>query len=361
MAQQDSAAQKDGAAEKDEASLGTATKPDSPTEVTKPNWKYIFRKTIREFSKDQCTDLAAALTYYTVLALFPALLALVSILGLVGQAESTTNALLGYVRSFAPPEAVTVLEGPITQLTTSGAAGLTLLIGIAGALWSASGYTGAFGRAMNRIYEVEEGRPIWKLRPMQLLVTLILILLVAALLLMLVLSGPIAESIGNYIGMGSEAVMVWDIAKWPVMLIFAVILIAVLYYATPNVKQPKFRWMSMGALLALVIMALATLGFAFYVGQFGNYNATYGAIGGVIVLLLWIWLVNISLLFGAEFDAEVERGRELQAGIQAEHSIQLPARDTRQVEKRAEQEEKDVEQGRALRQQHAGKDYDDDL
>ena len=355
MAQQDNGAPQDG------ASLGTATKPDSPTEVTKPSWMYIFRKTIREFSKDQCTDLAAALTYYTVLALFPALLALVSILGLVGQAESTTSALLDFVRSFAPADAVKVLEGPINQLTSSNAAGLALFVGIAGALWSASGYVGAFGRSMNRIYEVQEGRPIWKLRPLQLLVTLIMILLVAGLLIMLVISGPIAETIGNWIGMGGEALLVWNIAKWPVMVAFAVVLIALLYYATPNVKQPKFRWMSMGAFLALIIMAIATLGFAFYVSRFASYNATYGAIGGVIVLLLWIWLVNISLLFGAEFDAEVERGRELQAGIQAEHSIQLPPRDTTLLEKRAEQEEKDVEQGRALRQQHAGKDYDDDL
>ncbi|MBD7995816.1 YihY/virulence factor BrkB family protein [Arthrobacter sp. Sa2CUA1] len=355
MAQQDNTSGKDG------ASLENAAKPDSPTEVTKPSWKYIFRKTIREFSKDQCTDLAAALTYYTVLSLFPALLAMVSILGLVGQAESTTNALLDFLETFAPADAVALVSGPIEQLTSSQAAGLALFVGIAGALWSASGYVGAFGRSMNRIYEVEEGRPIWKLRPLQLLVTLVAILLVAGLLIMLVISGPIAETIGNYIGMGSEAVLIWNIAKWPVMVLFAIVIIALLYYATPNVKQPKFRWMSMGAFLALIVMAIATLGFAFYVGNFGSYNATYGAIGGVIVLLLWIWLVNISLLFGAEFDAEVERGRELQAGIQAEHSIQLPPRDTTQMDKRAEQEVKDVEQGRALRQQHAGKDYDDDL
>ena len=338
-----------------------ASKPDSPAEVTKPSWKYIARKTLREFSKDQCTDLAAALTYYTVLALFPALLALVSILGLVGQAESTTNAMLDLLKEFAPGSAVEVLEGPIEQLTSSSSAGLALIVGIVGALWSASGYVKAFGRSMNRIYEVEEGRPAWKLLPTQLLVTLILILLVAALLMMLVLSGPVAETLGNFIGLGSEAVTVWNIAKWPVMLIFAVLLVAILYYATPNVKQPKFRWMSMGAFIALIVLGIVTLGFSFYVANFGNYNATYGAIGGVIVLLLWLWLANVSLLFGAEFDAEVERGRELQAGIQAEESVQLPPRDTRQIDKRQEQMEKDIEQGRELRQQHAGKDYDDDL
>lgn len=356
MAQQDNREGAQTAPSPDDAS-----KPDSPAEVTKPSWKYIARKTLREFSKDQCTDLAAALTYYTVLALFPALLALVSILGLVGQAESTTNAMLDLLKEFAPGSAVDVLEGPIKQLTSSSSAGLALIVGIVGALWSASGYVKAFGRSMNRIYEVEEGRPAWKLLPTQLLVTLILILLVAALLMMLVLSGPVAETLGNFIGLGSEAVMVWNIAKWPVMLIFAVLLVAILYYATPNVKQPKFRWMSMGAFIALIVLGIVTLGFSFYVANFGNYNATYGAIGGVIVLLLWLWLANVSLLFGAEFDAEVERGRELQAGIQAEESVQLPPRDTRQIDKRQEQMEKDIEQGRELRQQHAGKDYDDDL
>ena len=338
-----------------------ASKPDNPTEVSKPTWKYTLKKTIREFSKDQCTDLAAALTYYTVLAIFPALLAMVSILGLVGQAEATTNAMLDLLRQFAPEDAVKVIQGPIEQLTSSSGAGLALIVGILGALWSASGYVGAFGRAMNRIYEVDEGRPIWKLRPIQLLVTLVMILLAASLLLMLVISGPIAEAIGDVVGLGSQAVTVWNIAKWPVMVLFAVLIIAILYYATPNVKQPKFRWMSMGSLIALVILAVATLGFSFYVGNFGNYNATYGAIGGVIVLLLWIWLANLSLLFGAEFDAEVERGRELQAGIQAEETVQLPPRDTRQTDKRQEQEEKDIAEGRKLRQQHAGKDYDDDL
>ncbi|MFJ7750208.1 YihY/virulence factor BrkB family protein [Arthrobacter sp. NPDC097144] len=356
MAQQDNREGAQTAPSPDDAS-----KPDSPAEVTKPSWKYIARKTLREFSKDQCTDLAAALTYYTVLALFPALLALVSILGLVGQAESTTNAMLDLLKEFAPGSAVEVLEGPIEQLTSSSSAGLALIVGIVGALWSASGYVKAFGRSMNRIYEVEEGRPAWKLLPTQLLVTLILILLVAALLMMLVLSGPVAETLGNFIGLGSEAVTVWNIAKWPVMLIFAVLLVAILYYATPNVKQPKFRWMSMGAFIALIVLGIVTLGFSFYVANFGNYNATYGAIGGVIVLLLWLWLANVSLLFGAEFDAEVERGRELQAGIQAEESVQLPPRDTRQIDKRQEQMEKDIEQGRELRQQHAGKDYDDDL
>ena len=324
-------------------------KPDTPAEVKKPSWKYIFRKSVREFSADQCTDLAAALTYYAVLSLFPALLALVSILGIVGQGEQTTTAMLDTLERVAPGQAADTLRQPIEQLANAPTAGLALVVGIAGALWSASGYVGAFGRAMNRIYEVDEGRPFWKLRPTMLAVTLIVVLLAAVMMLILVLSGPVAEAIGATIGLGEAALTVWNIAKWPVLVAFAVLVVALLYYATPNVKQPKFRWMSMGAFLALLVLAVTTLGFAFYVANFSNYNRTYGAIGGVIVLLLWFYLSNLSLLFGAEFDAEAERGRQLQAGIEAEETIQLPPRDTRKSDKQLKKEKEDIKRGRSLR------------
>jgi membrane protein len=332
-------------------------KPDSPGEVGKPNWKYIFKRTVREFSKDQCTDLAAALTYFGVLSLFPALLAMVSLLGVIGQAEQTTQTLLQIVEGVASPEVVQTLRQPIQQLASAPAAGFALIAGLAGAIWSASGYVGAFGRAMNRIYEVEEGRPFYKLRPVMLVITLVMLLLAVVMAVLLVVSGPVAQAIGDAVGLGETAVTVWNIAKWPVLVIFAILMIAVLYYATPNVKQPKFRWMSVGAFIALVVLALASLGFFFYVSNFGNYNKTYGAIGGVIVLLLWIWIANISLLFGAEFDAEMERGRQLQGGIEAEDSIQLPPRDTKASDKKADKEEQDIKDGRALRQQH-GKSHD---
>lgn len=325
-----------------------AEKAGNPAEISKPSWKYILKRTVHEFSKDQCTDLAAALTYYTVLATFPALLALVSILGLVGQGKSTVTTVLGFVKQVAPGQASTTLEGPITQLVQSPSAGITLIVGILGAIWSASGYVRAFGRSMNRMYEVQEGRPAWKLLPVQLLVTVVMILLAAAVLLMLVVSGPIARTLGDTIGLGRLAVTIWSIAKWPVLVFFAVIIIAILYYATSNVKPPKFRWMSMGALLALIVLAIVTVGFGFYVANFSSYNKTYGSIGGVIVLLLWIWLANLSLLFGAEFDTELERGRELQAGLPAERSLQLPLRGTRQIEKQRAKNEKDIEEGRAL-------------
>ncbi|WP_426227308.1 YihY/virulence factor BrkB family protein [Pseudarthrobacter sp. DSP2-3-2b1] len=327
-------------------------KPDSPTEVSKPSWKYIAKKTLREFTKDQCPDLAASLTYYSVLSIFPALLALVSLLGIFGDPQKTTSALLDIVQGFAPGQTLDTIRPVVQDLASSSAAGLTLVLGLLTALWSASGYVGAFGRAMNRIYETDEGRPFVKLRGTMLGVTIVNLLIVVAIAAMLVLSGPVAESVGNMIGLGGAFLTVWDIAKWPVMLVLIIAAIAILYYATPNVKQPKFRWMSMGSAIALVVFLLASLAFGFYVANFSSYNKTYGAIGGVIVALLWLWILNMSLLFGAEFDAEMERGRQLQAGIEAEETIQLPPRDTKKSDKIQKQEEEDVKRGRELRESH---------
>lgn len=327
-------------------------KPDSPPDITKRSWKYVAKKTFREFSQDQCPDLAAALTYFAVLSLFPGILALVSILGLFGDATRTTSALLEIVQGVAPGSTVDTIRGPIEELASSPAAGVTFVIGLVTALWSASGYVSAFGRAMNRVYEVDEGRPFLKFRGTMLAVTLLSIVAVALLAGMLVLSGPVAEAVGGAVGLSETLLTVWNIAKWPVMVALVIMLIAVLYYATPNVKQPKFRWMSMGSFIALLIFVIASLGFGFYVANFANYNKTYGAIGGVIILLLWLWILNMSLLFGAEFDAETERGRQLQAGIEAEETIQLPPRDTKKSEKLQAQEEEDVRRGRELREQH---------
>ena len=327
-----------------------ARKPSSPRELEKPSWKYIARKTLREFSKDQCPDLAAALTYYSVLSIFPALLALVSLLGIFGDPQKTTSALLDIVQGFAPGQTVETIRPVVQDLANSSAAGFTLILGLLTALWSASGYVGAFGRAMNRVYEIDEGRPFVKLRGTMLGVTVVNLLIVVLIAAMLVLTGPVAESVGNLVGLGGAFLTVWNIAKWPVMLALIIVAIAILYYATPNVKQPKFRWMSMGSAIAVVVFLLASLAFGFYVAYSNSYNKTYGAIGGVIVALLWLWILNMSLLFGAEFDAEVERGRELQAGMEAEETIQLPPRDTKKSEKLQQQMDEDIKHGRELRE-----------
>jgi len=323
-------------------------KPDSPTDLEKRSWGYVIKKTLREFFADQCLDAAAGLVYYSVLALFPALLAIFSVLGVIGQGEAAASAIIDIVRQVAP-DAADSLRGPIEQIASSPGAGFALVSGIVLALWSASGYVGAFSRAMNRIYEIEEGRPFWKLRPMQLVVTVIAVVSLALVALGLVISGDVTSAIGNALGLGEGVQIAWDLAKWPVMLFVIVFLVAVLYYATPNAKQPKFRWISLGAVVAIVILALATAGFAFYIVNFSNYDRTYGSLAGVIVFLLWLWIANLALLFGAEFDAELERGRQLQAGIAAEQDLQLPARDTRKSDKQEQKEREDIDEGRRIR------------
>lgn len=333
----------------------TGVKPDSPADLKKRSWKYVLQKTVREFSADQCTDAAAGLVYYSVLALFPALIAIFSVLGVIGQGDAAADAVIGVIRSVAP-DAADTLRGPIEEIASSPGAGFALVSGIVLALWSASGYVGAFSRAMNRIYEIQEGRPFWKLRPMQLVVTVICVVALALVALGLVISGEVTSAIGDALGLGEGVQIAWDIAKWPVMLFVIVLLVAVLYYATPNAKQPKFRWISLGALIAIVVLVLATAGFGFYVANFSNYDRTYGSLAGVIVFLLWLWIANLVLLFGAEFDAELERGRQLQAGIAAERDIQLSARDTRKSDKQAEKERKDVEEGRRIRLVHGGEE-----
>lgn len=325
-------------------------KPASPTGLSRPSRSFVLKNTVREFMADDCTDLAAGLTYYAVLSLFPALLALVSVLGVFGQGKETTDAVLGIARDLGAGQAVDTVEPFVDQLTQSPSAGLVLVLGLAGALWSASGYVTAFGRAMNRVYEIDEGRPVWKLRPVMLLVTALLLVLAALTALALVVSGPLAEAIGGAIGLSSVAVTVWQIAKWPVLLLIVVAMVALLYHATPNVRQPKFRWVSLGATVAILAWIVASVAFGFYVANFASYNKTYGSLGGVIVFLLWLWITNLALLFGAELDAEAERGRELQAGIEAEDTIQLPPRDTTKSEKDRTKAARRRAEARALRE-----------
>lgn len=324
-------------------------KPDAPTHLEKRSWKYILTRTVREFSSDQCTDAAATLTYYAILAMFPALVATFSLLGVVGQNQEAAEAVMGIVEEVAPGDMAETIRGPIEQLASASGAGIALIVGIVVALWSASGYVGAFSRVMNRIYEIDEGRPFWKLRPMQLLVTLIAVVSLAIAALTLVLSGDLVKAIGDAIGASSAVQLTWSIAKWPLLVFVIVFLVAVLYYATPNAKQPKFRWISPGAVVAIVVLAIATFGFGVYVTNFANYDRTYGSLAGVIIFLFWVWIANLALLFGAEFDAELERGRQLQGGIAAEDDIRLPPRDTRQIEKHEKKEEELVAEGRRIR------------
>jgi membrane protein len=324
-------------------------KVDSPTDLPTPSKKYVLRKTLREFSKDQCTDIAAALTYYAVLAMFPAVIALLSLVSLINQGPSTVKTGLDILTQVGAGSVAKTLQGPLLELSNTPGAGFALVVGLLGALWSASGYVGAFGRAMNRMYEIEEGRPIWKLRPAMLLLTLVLVLLTAVTMVGLVVSGPVAQAIGNTIGLGDAAVTVWGIAKWPVLLVIVILIVGLLYWGTPNIRQPKFRWISVGASIAILAWILLSAAFGFYVGNFSSYDKTYGSLAGVIVFLLWLWITNLALLFGAELDAELERGRELVSGIKAEETVQLPPRDTRNIKKAEKKRAEDVAKGRELR------------
>jgi len=299
-----------------------------PTDIPGPGRVAVLKRTAREFKEDNLTDWAAALTYYAVLALFPALLALVALVGIFGQYPQTTNALLDIVRQISGNDsALDGLKETIDGIVRNkGGAGALLGLGLAGALWSASGYIGAFMRASNAIYEVPEGRPFWKLRPMQVLVTLGVVLLVALLLVALVVTGPVAKAVGDQVGLGDTAVTIYQIAKWPIMAAIVLVILAVLYYIAPSARLPKIHWLSPGAIVALVIWIIASAAFGFYVANFGSYNKTYGTLGGAISLLVWMWITNLAVLFGQELNAEIERGRELTAGLPAERELQLAPR-----------------------------------
>src|ERR687896_1654712 len=266
--------------------------PDEPTDLRKRSWLGVLKRTGREFSDDNLTDWAAALTYYSILSIFPALIALVSVLGLIG--DSATQPLIDNIGAVAPGPAKEIFTSAIENLQRSeGAAGLLFIVGLAGAVWSASGYVAAFMRASNAIYDIEEGRPIWKTAPVRVGVTIVLLVLVVISATAVALTGGLAEQVGKLIGIGDTAVTVWDIAKWPVLLLIVSFMFAILYWAAPNVKHPKFRWVSPGGVVAVIVWILASAAFAFYVANFGSYNKTYGALAAVIVFLLWLWISNI--------------------------------------------------------------------
>jgi membrane protein len=304
--------------------------PDGPTALTGSTWRGVAKRTVSEFREDNVTDLAAALTYYGVLAIFPAIIALVSVLGLVGH--SATQPLIENLGKVAPGPAKSIFTSAIQNLQKSqGTAGIVFVVGLAGALWSASGYVAAFMRASNTIYEVEEGRPIWKTLPVRIGVTIVIVALLAVSAVAVVLTGSLAREVGNLIGVGGSAVTAWDIAKWPVLLILVSLMFSILYWAAPNVKHAGFRWLSPGGLFAVAIWVIASGAFALYVASFSSYNKTYGALAAVVVFLVWLWISNIAVLLGAEFNAELERGRRLQGGQSADREPFVEPRDRRKM------------------------------
>ncbi len=309
-----------------------AGEPDQPTELGGRGWWHALKRSAKEFKEDNLTDWAAALTYYGVLAIFPALIVLVSILGLIG--ESATQPLIDNLGAVAPGPAKEIFTNAIENLQGDrGAAGVLFIVGILAALWSASSYVAAFMRASNAIYDMEEGRPIWKTLPVRVGLTVVLLALLSITTVAVVLTGGLAQRVGDLVGLGDTAVTVWNYAKWPVLLLVVSFMFALLYWAAPNVKQPGFRWVSPGGILAVVGWLIASGAFAFYVGNFGSYNKTYGALGGVVVFLVWLWISNIVILLGAEFNAELERERAIERGMRPEDKEPFAEpRDTRKME-----------------------------
>ncbi|MFD8556519.1 YihY/virulence factor BrkB family protein [Streptosporangium canum] len=307
------------------------TAPGSPAELPKRSWWGVLKRTVKEFQEDNLTDWAAALTYYAVLSIFPALLAVISVLGLFGQ--SATQSLVDNLGALAPGPARQTIDTVLQALQSSQrAAGIAAIIGIAVALWSASSYVGAFMRAANVMYEMPEGRPVWKTLPLRLGITAVLVILMAIGSVAVVFTGGLAEQAGKVLGIGETGLAIWGVAKWPVLVIIVALVLALLYWAAPNVQHPGFRWITPGSMIAVVLWIAASAAFGFYVANFGSYSKTYAALAGVIVFLIWLWITNVAVLLGVEFDAELARERAIEAGLPADEEPYAEPRDTRKFD-----------------------------
>lgn len=299
--------------------------------LPKRSWGAVLRRSIRIYRRGGLPDQAAALTYYGILAIFPGLLALFSIMGLLGR--STTQAFLDDAHTFVPGGVNSFLHSAIRNVEgRGGAASVAVIIGIVLALWAASGYVAAFMRASNAIYSVDEGRPIWRTAPLRFGVTVLLCVMLVASVTIVAVTGPVADEAGHALGVGSAAVTVWGIAKWPVLIILVSLMLALLYWASPNVKQPGVRWILPGAALAVVIWLVASALFGLYLGFSSSYNKTYGSFAGVIIFLVWLWISNTAVLLGVVFNAEMQRERLLRAGLPEDVAPFLDLRDTRKLD-----------------------------
>ncbi|ONH28671.1 YihY/virulence factor BrkB family protein [Pseudofrankia asymbiotica] len=302
--------------------------PDRLRDLRPASWWAVLRRTIAEFNDDALSDRAAALTYYSIQAIFPALLVLVSLLGVVGK--SATATILENLQDLTPGSARDVVSNAVNGIRDSSGTGSVLaIVGLAGALWSASGYVAAFIRAANAVYDIPEGRPVWKIAPLRIGVTVALMVLLALSAVIVVFSGAVARQTGAALGIGRTAVDVWSYAKWPVLVVLVILMIAILYWAAPNVRHQGFCWLTPGSVLAMVIWMIASGAFAFYVANFGSYNKTYGTLAGIIIFLVWLWLTNLAILLGLEFDAELARQRAIAGGHPAGAEPYTPPRDTR--------------------------------
>ncbi|MET8942803.1 YihY/virulence factor BrkB family protein [Streptomyces sp. NPDC004542] len=333
------------------APTSRSNRQDEPAQPTEPSWRAVLKGTVKEFQNDELADRAAALTYYGVLSMFPALLVLVSLLGIAG--ESAAQEVLDNIRQLAPGSARDIIGDAVRQLQGRGGIGSVMaVVGILLAVWSASGYIGAFIRSANAVYDMPEGRPVWKILPVRVGVTVVLLVLAVISALIVVFTGGVARQAGGALGIGAQALTAWSIAKWPVLVVLVTIMIALLYWAAPNVKGRGFRWITPGSVLALAVWMIASAGFAFYVSNFATYNKTYGTLAGVIVFLVWLWISNIAILFGLEFDAELARRRAVADGLPEDAEPYLPPRDTRAMTGEEQRQVEEVEERVAQEARH---------
>lgn len=297
-----------------------------PTDLPKRSWWQVLKRAVRGFQRDRLDDWAAALTYYSVLSLFPGIIVLTALLGLLGP--ESTKALTDNIEQMAPGPARELVLNAVGELKDANyLAGPFAIISVVVALWTASRYIGAFIRSANAIYGVEEGRSLFKTIPLRVGITLAIVVLLVVCAMGVVLTGGVADRAGQLLGIGSTFVLIWDIAKWPVIAILISLAFALLYWAAPNVRHPGFRWLTPGSAVAVLLWVLASVGFSVYVANFGSYNKTYGSLAGIVVFLIWLWLSNLAVLFGAELDAELARGKQIEQGQPEDKEPVLPPRD----------------------------------
>lgn len=279
---------------------------ERPTQMTARAWWHALRDAGKAFQSKNLTYHASALTYFSVFSIFPALIVLISLLGVLGS-QGSIDGLLRIIDQLGGQSAVDTLKPPIENIVSNSKAGLGLIIGVGVALWSASGYIGGFINAANEIWDVDEERSFFRRRPLQLLITLVMTVAVAVILLALVLTGPLVTAIGDEVGVGNTALTIFSIVKWPLILVGVILIIGFLYRTAPDAHHEGFLWILPGAIVATCLWLLGSIVFSFYVANFGSYSGTYGSLAGAIVFLLWLYVTNIAVLFGAQFAAELER------------------------------------------------------
>jgi membrane protein len=280
-------------------------------------WRGVLWRSLVGYPKGGCIDFAGAMTYRAVTAMIPSLVVIVSLVNLVTDGQAAVDAVVAILRDLGAGSIVansglrTVLD---SLLVKQGSASVLLGSGLFGAIWSGSGYVAAFTRASNRIYGVREGRPWWKVQLLQFGLATVALVLLAVEAAGLVISGPLAKLVGDRVHAGAPFRLAWSAGRWPVLVLIAVVLLSLLFWIAPNVRQPRFRWLTLGGTVALAVWIAVSFGFGLYVANFGSYDRTYGSLGAIMVFLVWLYLSNSALLLGVQVNAEVQRGRLIQAG-----------------------------------------------